>query len=347
MIQPLRQHRDQAEYADRPWQAGLRHPFSACHLFSSSPLYTDAPSWVLKGTETWLALVCTDVPISAVKSTEGASGDLRTCCNRILLIIALGPAAGPMASPAAQLPALQLRRRPRNSPHFGAATACLLQPASEHLCQEPASLASWLIGTSSIPTTAKLHQADREHAQELHIDAMDVNEEEEHLDHRRPRPVNPRFLTGLSGARRHEPVFAGEVRSRGPPLTRFHPGLAASLPDELFEGLIPGPDTGRVRLTSVDTASTTRAQATPVIEVEDDSPSNRPRAPDVADDAGTETLEGPVVGRHLSLPRVTRALQRPLQLHEVADGFLYSGPQLYNPLISTRTRRLRAARSSP
>ena len=50
-----------------------------------------------------------------------------------------------------------------------------------------------------------------------------------------------------------------------------------------------------MRLTSVDTASTTRAQATPVIEVEDDSPHNRPRAPDIADDAGTETLEDPVV----------------------------------------------------
>ncbi|CAE7407634.1 unnamed protein product, partial [Symbiodinium microadriaticum] len=229
--QLLRQHRDQAEYADRPWQAGLRHPFSACHLLSCSLPYTDAPSWVLQGTEIWLALVCTDVPISAVKSAEGASGNLHTCYNRLLLLIVLGPAAGPMASSTAQLPALQPRRRPRNSPHFEAATACLLQPANEHLCQEFASLASWLTGTSGIPTTAKLGQTDREHAWELH--AMDVDEEEEHIDHHRPRPVNPRFLTGLSGARRHGPVFAGEVRSRGgPPLTRFHPGLAAPLPDD-------------------------------------------------------------------------------------------------------------------
>ena len=124
---------------------------------------------------------------------------------------------------------------------------------------------------------------------------MDVDEEMEHSDHHRPRPVNPRFLTGLSGARRHGPVFAGEVRSRGPPLTRFHPGLAAPLPDELFAGLIPGSDTGRARQTSADMASTAGAQATPVIKVEDDSPRHRPPAPDIADDAGAEILEDPVV----------------------------------------------------
>ena len=123
---------------------------------------------------------------------------------------------------------------------------------------------------------------------------MDMDEEE-HPKPSRPRPVNARFLTGLSSARRHEPVFAGEVRSRGPPLTRFHPGLAASLPDELFEGLIPGPDTGRTRRTSVataSTASTTRTQATPIIEVEDDSPRSGNRASDAEAQAPVGSSEG-------------------------------------------------------
>ena len=160
------QHRDQAEYADRPWQAGLRHSFSACHLLSCSLPYTDAPSWVLQGTEIWLALLCTDVPIFAVKSAEGASADLHTCYNRHLLLAALGPAAGPMASSTAEHLALQPRRRPWNSLRFEAATACLLHPVIEHPCQDSASLASWLTGTSGIPTTAKLDRTDWEHAWE-------------------------------------------------------------------------------------------------------------------------------------------------------------------------------------
>ena len=179
---PLRQHREQAEYADRPWQTGLRRSLSVCHPLDSSLLYIAAPSWVIKGTETWLALVCTDVSLSAVKSVksaEGASGDLHTCCDRLLLpTTALGPAAGPMASPAAQPHAPQFRRRPRTNHHSCADTARPMQPVSEHLSQDSASLASWLIGTPNLPAEAKLHL--RGQVQELHIDAMDVDEEEEH-----------------------------------------------------------------------------------------------------------------------------------------------------------------------
>ena len=339
----LRQHREQAALADRPRQAGLRRSFSVSCPLHSNPLCLAAPSWVHRGTETWSAPVCIDASLSAVKSAEGISAALLSCCDRPLLsTAALGPAAGPMAPPTVQPHDQQSRRRPRTSHPSCADAACPWQFTCQTrrlgTSKDPASTATWLTGIQVFSAAARLHLADRGSAQELRADTMDIDEKK-HPGPSRPRPVNPRFLTGLSSARRHEPVFAGEVRSRGPPLTRFHPGLAASLPDELFEGLIPGPDTGRTRRTTVATTSTTRTQATPIIEVEDDSPRSGNRASDaeaqapVGPSEGTsppqlaaevrapegqlgqlETAPAPRGGRRLSLQRATTT--RPIDLED-------------------------------
>ena len=289
-----RQHREPAANAGGPRQDDLKSPLPVCCPLDNSSLCLAEPAWAHEGARTWLTLVCPDAIHSAVKSAECARGDLLFHCARpSALKTAPSPVAGHMASPAAQPQAPPPQWRPRTRCHSCAATTYPKQPVSATLRQRMSVnttyAAGWLTGTLYLQAGVRPCLADGHQVKELHAGPMDEAAEEKHPEHRRSsRPVNPRFLTGRSGARRHEPVFAEEVRSRGPPLTRFHPGLAASLPDELFEGLIPGPTTDSTPPAS--TASPNRARPPQIIEVEDeDSPREHTRA----QTAGAATPTGP------------------------------------------------------
>ena len=97
-------------------------------------------------------------------------------------------------------------------------------------------------------------------------------------------PLSPQARSAM-----HELTIAAACYTAvapSPTLTRFHPGLATPPPDELFEGLIPGPAAGD--LTTADTTEATHTQTTPIIEVEDDSPREHTQAPDAG--AGPDFL---------------------------------------------------------
>ena len=119
--------------------------------------------------------------------------------------------------------------RPWSSPHSCDGTAHL-KLAEHWWLRQPkhgasARAACWFEGPLDHPAGIKLCSASPERSPEICSGAMDMDKDA-NPEHRRHRPVNPRFLTGVSGARRREPIYAEEVRSRRPPLTRFHPGLA-------------------------------------------------------------------------------------------------------------------------
>ena len=297
----LRQHRAPRGRHGWPWQVILKSPLLVRCLLYCNPSSSEASSWAAVDVQASYAPACSD---SASKTEERAHGILPHRSRQLSLIAAPSLDAGTVVPPAVQQQHQPPRwPRPWSFPHLCHGTAQLKLP--EHWWpRQPQHSASACTAYRferppaldlDPPADIKRCSASPVWASEICAEPMDMDlDEEANTEHRRHRPVNPRFLTGVSGARRREPIYAEDVRSRGPPLTRFHPGLAVPLPDELFEGLTPGSTPRGLRRARASTAAATHDRTTSVVEIEDDSPREGDDADDDPPGVGDAAPKGPM-----------------------------------------------------